>query len=80
MFWITGGEYLMVLIAQLTGANWLETQMHHVKWEGFHFEDPIFPLFMFIAGVPIPFSVKAELDNNVAQKRLFLKVLKRMKF
>ena len=78
MFWITGGGYLMVLIAQLTGANWIETQMHHVKWEGFHFEDLIFPLFMFIAGVAIPFSVKAKLDKNVPKKRLLLKVLKRM--
>ncbi len=71
MFWITGGGYLAILISRMTGVDWLETQMHHAKWEGFHFEDLIVPLFMFIAGVAIPFSVKAKLEKKVPKKRLF---------
>lgn len=78
MFWITGGGALAVAMSHLTGIDWLETQMHHVDWEGFRFEDLIFPLFMFIAGVAIPFSVKAKLEQNVPKKRLFWKVFKRM--
>ena len=78
MFWITGGGALAVAISKLTGIEWLETQMHHVKWEGFHFEDLIFPLFMFIAGVAIPFSVKAKIEKNVPKRKLFMKVLKRL--
>ncbi len=78
MFWITGGGYLAILISKMTGATWLETQMNHAQWEGFQFFDLIFPLFMFIAGVAIPFSVKAKLEKNVPKRKLFWKVFKRM--
>lgn len=78
MFWIIGGGALAISISKITGANWLETQMHHVKWEGFRFFDLIFPLFMFIAGVAIPLSVKAKLELNVPKSRLLKKALKRL--
>jgi predicted acyltransferase len=78
MFWITGGGALAIAISQLTGAGWLETQMHHAKWEGFHFEDLIFPLFMFIAGVAIPFSVQSKLEKNIPQRKLLGKAFKRL--
>ncbi len=78
MFWITGGGYLAILISNMTGLEWLGTQMHHAQWEGFQFFDLIFPLFMFIAGVAIPFSVKAKLEKNVPKRKLFWKVFKRM--
>ncbi len=78
MFWIIGGGTLAVLISKITGINWLETQMHHAQWEGFRFEDLIFPLFMFISGVAIPFSVKAKLEKNVPKRKMFWKVFKRL--
>ncbi len=78
MFWITGGGTLAIALSELTGADWLATQMHHVEWSGFRFYDLIFPLFMFIAGVAIPFSVKSKLEKNVSKKRLFAKALKRL--
>src|SRR5690606_23635734 len=78
MFWITGGGALAIALSQMTGANWLETQMHHVKWEGFRFYDLIFPLFMFIAGVAIPFSMLSKLDKNVPQRKLLVKAFKRL--
>ncbi|NQU51333.1 MAG: DUF5009 domain-containing protein [Bacteroidetes bacterium] len=78
MFWIVGGGSLAVIISRLTGINWLETQMHHAEWVGFRFEDLIFPLFMFISGVAIPFSVKAKLEKDVPKKEMFWKVFKRM--
>ena len=46
--------------------------MHHVTWEGFHFYDLIFPLFMFIAGVAIPFAIKSKLEKNVPKKSLVM--------
>ena len=78
MFWITGGGLLSIAISKITGIGWMETQMHHAHWEGFHFEDLIFPLFMFIAGVAIPFSIKAKVEKNVPKKRLLIKAFKRM--
>jgi predicted acyltransferase len=32
-------------------------QLEHVKWDGFHFYDLIFPLFLFIAGVALALSL-----------------------
>ncbi len=78
MFWIIGGGAIIGAISKMTGMDWLGAQMHHVDWEGFHFEDLIFPLFMFIAGVAIPFSIKAKIEKNVPKNRLFWKAFKRM--
>jgi predicted acyltransferase len=81
MLWITGGGSFFVVLANLTGSDWLKSiaeQMEHVPWNGFHFFDLIFPLFMFISGVAIPLSVQSKLKKNVSKKSLFLKVFKRM--
>ncbi len=78
MFWITGGGYLAVVLSRMTGAEWLAAQMEHAEWAGFHFEDLIFPLFMFIAGVAVPFAVGSKLSKNVPRKKLLGKVFKRM--
>ena len=73
MFWITGGGYVTVLISKMTGAEWLGTQMEHVSWAGFHFEDLIFPLFTFIAGAAIPYSILAKIEKNVPRIKLLKK-------
>ncbi len=78
MFWITGGGMLAIAVSNLAGLEWLEIQMHHVKWEGFRFLDLIFPLFMFISGVAIPFSITAKLEKNIPRKKLFRKIFKRL--
>ncbi|MCF0065750.1 DUF5009 domain-containing protein [Dyadobacter chenwenxiniae] len=59
MFWIIGGEHIIHALAELTGwpvMNWLSAQMHHTIWNGCTFYDMIFPLFLFISGVSMPFS------------------------
>lgn len=81
MFWIVGGAAFIVSLADSTGAKWLEKladQMEHVPWAGFHFIDQVFPLFMFISGVVIPFSILAKLKNSVPKRKLILKSLQRM--
>ena len=78
MFWITGGGYLFEVIAKMTGATWLGNTLEHAEWAGFHFEDLIFPLFMFIAGVAIPLSAGSKLEKNVPRKKLLTKAFKRM--
>lgn len=59
MFWIIGGEHIIHALAELTHwpvLNWISTQMHHTVWNGCTFYDMIFPLFLFISGVSMPFS------------------------
>lgn len=59
MFCIIGGDALARAIARRAGeptGGLIQTQTEHVAWEGFHFEDLIFPLFLFLVGAVIPFS------------------------
>ncbi len=80
MLWIVGGGSLIVALAKATDWGWLHViadQMEHVRWEGFHFEDLIFPMFMFISGVAIPYAVTAKVEQGVNRKTLFNKILKR---
>lgn len=80
MLWIIGGGALIVALAQATQWGWLQViadQMEHVPWNGFHFEDLIFPLFMFISGVAIPYAITSKVEQGVKRKGLFHKILKR---
>lgn len=60
MFWIIGGDELASRILERSAspeaAKW-KLQLEHVEWEGFRFYDLIFPLFMFLVGCVIPFSL-----------------------
>ena len=37
--------------------NWLAGQCEHTPWHGFHLYDLIFPLFIFMVGVSLPFAL-----------------------
>ncbi len=82
MAMLVGGGGILVALANLTGWNWMEvlaTQAHHhVEWEGFHFYDMIFPLFMFISGVAIPYAINSKLEKGVSKSLLFKKIFIRL--
>ncbi|MBN1567749.1 MAG: DUF5009 domain-containing protein [Acidobacteria bacterium] len=74
MFWITGGEGLIFSLAAFSGwpfLKWAEVQMRHVPWEGFVFYDMIFPLFLFIAGVSMPFSILKRKKRGDSLKSIY---------
>src|ERR1035438_4989973 len=65
MFWITGGDALVYHLSKalpITLTVMLARQFQHVEWEGFHFYDLIFPLFVFIVGLVLPFSLTRRLE------------------
>jgi len=74
MFWIIGGDALFQAVGRWLGWPVLVTQMDHVKWEGFRFYDLIFPLFLFIVGVVLPFSLaryaEGASDRRAAYRRI----------
>jgi predicted acyltransferase len=81
MFWIIGGGSLLEVLARCYPAGWLKLlseQMEHATWAGFHFEDLIFPLFMFISGVTIPLAVLSKLEKSSSKREVILKIAKRM--
>ena len=51
--------------------------MEHVEWNGFHFYDIIFPLFIFLAGVSMPFSFDKRIQNNEPKKGMYIHMAKR---
>ncbi len=70
MFWIIGGEGIAQAAAKLTGWAWLAGQLEHPEWHGFKFYDLIFPMFLFMAGVSMPFSFEKRLARGDDKSRL----------
>lgn len=59
MFWIVGGKSLLMAMSALqAGAvvTFIRYQLDHSPWEGLRFYDLIWPSFMLMVGVSIPFS------------------------
>ncbi len=55
----------------------LARQFSHPEWLGFRFYDIIMPLFLFVVGAVIPFSISKFTENSTSRKPLFLKLLRR---
>jgi len=81
MAMLVGIGGIIIALANLTGWKWLEvlaTQQHHVQWEGFRFYDLIFPLFMFISGVAIPYAINSKVARGIPKKILLKKIAVRL--
>ncbi|MEZ5103505.1 MAG: DUF5009 domain-containing protein [Draconibacterium sp.] len=57
--------------------NWIDSNLHHVQWEGFVFWDIIMPLFMFMAGASMPFAFAKHLRSG-GKAELYKRILKRV--
>src|SRR4051812_12237444 len=60
MLWIVGGDRIAITLTACLAPSslpFVERQFEHLPWEGFVFYDLIFPLFLFLAGVVLPFSL-----------------------
>jgi predicted acyltransferase len=74
MFWIVGGGAI-ALGLQALGHNWFTDtmiyQLNHSAWEGLRFYDCIWPSFMLMVGVSIPFSYAKRSLTQTHQQMLF---------
>ncbi len=82
MFWIVGGEHLVGPLFAVTGWTFLrdfQVQLRHCRWNGFHFEDLIFPLFIFLSGVTLGLSGRPfrELDRKEKKKK-YIRAVRRL--
>ena len=92
MFWLFGVNSAAAALAEMTSGkgltvsafgSFLGTQFAHVPWQGLHFYDIIFPLFIFVTGISIVLSLPrlVEREGNarahwrVARRSLLLFVL-----
>src|SRR3974390_50081 len=80
MFWIIGGGEAVASVAKVWPNRFtltLQAQLEHVHWEGFHFEDLIYPLFLFIIGIVLQFSLIRRRDKGQSPTQLYLHFLTR---
>lgn len=81
MLLISGGAEFMVRLNGKTGLAWVDAfsnQMTHPPWNGFSFYDFIMPLFLFISGVSLSFSIGKSQRLGLAKTNIYKKVFKRM--
>ncbi len=67
MFWIVGADALVEALRKLSESRvvqGLARQLEHAGWAGFHFEDLIFPMFVFIVGVSLVFSLTRTIERE----------------
>ena len=64
-------------VAKAFEFSGMDDQLKHVKWEGFATWDIIMPLFLFLSGVTIPFSLAKYKNGLHPDKQFYLKLLKR---
>lgn len=80
MFMLAGGAGLIKALSVYTDwdiLNAISTQLVHKQWHGFAFWDMIFPLFLFIAGVAMPYSIGKRLERGDDRKAIYLHSIKR---
>ncbi len=81
MFFIMGGSGLLFALAALFPESgvWyeVERQMNHVPWDGLTHHDTIFPLFLFIAGVSLPYSLESQMSKGMGKGAIYRKILRR---
>jgi predicted acyltransferase len=81
MLLISGGGTFLVLLENktgLAGVDWIADQLKHPTWNGFTFYDFIFPLFLFIAGVSMAFSLNKGIEMGLSKTELYKKAFWRM--
>lgn len=90
MFWIMSGEHIIHALAKAAPVPvfvWMSSQLHHTEWEGITFYDMIFPIFLFVAGVSMPYSFDKKMNAagvstpmelpSKEKKKIYLSMLKR---
>lgn len=93
MFWIIGGDSLLLSLFVLIKHPWadqLRLQWEHAEWEGFRFYDLIFPLFLFLVGCVLPFSLEKfqspsqhsgnKVGGRTEWAQAYLRIIRRVAF
>jgi predicted acyltransferase len=79
MFWIVGGSALVAGLQALNAnrvINGLVYELNHSDWQGLRFYDLIWPSFMLMTGMSLPFSyAKRSLTQN--HRQILMRVLRR---
>jgi predicted acyltransferase len=79
MFWILGADALVQALGEVNGsavAKFFAHQLDHRAWAGLTFYDLIFPLFVFISGASLVYSLSKQIEQHgraAAAKRVLIR-------
>lgn len=79
LFLLVFFQPVFMAFAGQSDAEWLQPiirQFDHEVWEGFRFWDLIMPLFLFMTGVSLPFSL-SKYRNQKGKRQIYFKIIKR---
>jgi len=79
MFWIVGGTALVAGLQKLDPnpvINGIVYELNHTDWQGLRFYDLIWPSFMLMTGMSLPFSY-AKRSLTQTHRQIFMRVLRR---
>ncbi len=81
MFWIIGGRELILAASVLTLGKVpgpVAYQLRHPEWDGFPAWDLIMPIFLFLVGAVLPFSILRERDAGTPLTRIYFRIGQRV--
>lgn len=81
MFWIMGGEGIFMGLDKVFHnkiSGFINEQLNHVEWFGFHFYDIIMPLFLFLVGISMVYSYRKRLSAEKSDIPLWKHTIKRI--
>ena len=81
MFWIVGGDAIFRSLQNISRnpiTEGINLQLQHCPWQGFHCYDLIMPLFLFIVGAVMPFSINRRLAAGSGKLAVYKHILLRV--
>jgi predicted acyltransferase len=81
MFWIIGGDAIFRSLQNISRnpvTEWINLQLQHCPWQGFRFYDLIMPLFLFIVGAVLPFSLDRRIAAGSSKLAIYKHILLRV--
>ena len=83
MFLIIGGVRVFKALAKAMDSEFFKStllpQFEHAEWgKCLTFQDLIMPLFLFIVGVAMPFSLNKRLARGDSKKQIYFHIIKRV--
>ena len=79
MFWIIGADALLHGLRKASDnevMQFIARQLEHCDWAGFRFEDLIFPMFVFIVGVSLVFSLSRTIELH-GRRAAIVRIIRR---
>lgn len=81
LFCLVALSDLVEELAEVVVGPWMGSLMQHFThktWEGFSTWDLVMPLFMFMAGVAIPFALSGYKEQGTGRKKLYWRLGRRV--